>query len=767
MMIQKRRWLSMSLIMASLPSVAAFGNDGTERWAGFQGGGTSEATEPLPAIWNPESEKIRWTCDVPGYGQSSPVLIIVRPRDPSNRTCQRIGNSAPPRKEIRPKSAVHFEIRRQPLALAILSVVTRQNMPTIRMEWPPRIPRLIASSGIFLDSSLVPQQALPMHHLASDAAQASPSLLRLTGGAGRLLLVLVCSSLELLEPSSLRADEPASAAGTGQLELSPANAKLDDSPSQSMPLVTSSELELSTSRSSRESGKKVAPPTDAKPVTKVESSNIEPGKAAPAKTEPGKAEPDKVKPVPVAKVPVAQVPVAKVPVEAGKDSGAAAGPARLPKSSTPTPLPTRSGALQLEDQPTSSSKSENVLRSSASRGDSQQSKLDRDFSNERQDSDELPTGESLAEPDDVPLDQDEHPFDAPPAASPPADTRRAAPIVQGERHQFSQREQRIESSIQACLNYYLTHPENTTRRGPWALMHAALPVGVESEVLAGGRRVNTLGWLAFNGTCGRQNMFQPTRQGFRPNVGPGVQGHEGQFLAILAQSQVRGDYPLQINRRKYTVMDLARFEMATCRERSELTFKLIGLSFYLDPNQQWRDNRGHVWSLEKMLVEEMAQPINGAACGGVHRLMGLSYAIIQREEAGQPIVGPWQKAEVYINDYINYAMSLQNPDGSFSTNWLESRGMQPDVERKVQTTGHILEWLVFTLPDEHLRSPRILAALEFLLNTVGAEPQRDWPIGPRSHALRAMALYSQRVHGAEPGQMKSYVAGAATGRLTR
>lgn len=86
--------------------------------------------------------------------------------------------------------------------------------------------------------------------------------------------------------------------------------------------------------------------------------------------------------------------------------------------------------------------------------------------------------------------------------------------------------------------------------------------------------------------------------------------------------------------------------------------------------------------------------------------------------------------------------------------------MNPDIERRVQTSGHILEWLVYTLPDDHLRSPRIELGVEFLINTVGRELGRNWPIGPRGHALRAMALYRQRVFGAESGQLKSYVANA-------
>jgi hypothetical protein len=103
-------------------------------------------------------------------------------------------------------------------------------------------------------------------------------------------------------------------------------------------------------------------------------------------------------------------------------------------------------------------------------------------------------------------------------------------------------------------------------------------------------------------------------------------------------------------------------------------------------------------------------------------------------------------------------MTLQNPDGSFSTNWFEGRGNKPDMERKVQTTGHMLEWLLYTLPEDYLRSPRIQKSIEYLLSTVGRQPSYDWPIGPRGHALRALVLYNQRVFGAEQGALKQFVA---------
>ncbi len=366
----------------------------------------------------------------------------------------------------------------------------------------------------------------------------------------------------------------------------------------------------------------------------------------------------------------------------------------------------------------------------------------------------VPIVESQA--DDIPLDQDEHPYDAPAARS-SSESAAANRVIRDT----SLADEELRAGINRCLHYFLTHPENVAQRGPWALMHATLPFGVEAEVLAGNRRVNAIGWMCYNGLCAKQRIFQPTRQGFRTNIGPGVQGHEGQFLAILAQSRVQADYPIMVGNRKYTIQDLVRYEMASCREKSELTFKLIGLSQYLHQEQKWRDTRGHTWNLEKMVAEELAQPVIGAACGGTHRLMGLSFALSRRHAAGLPIVGHWQRAEVFIHDYVNYAMSLQNPDGSFSTEWFEGRAHELDVERQVQTTGHILEWLLFTLPEAELQSPKIKQSVEFLIENIGGDPSRNWPIGPRGHALRAMALYNQRVFGAELGQLRQTVAESA------
>jgi hypothetical protein len=351
-------------------------------------------------------------------------------------------------------------------------------------------------------------------------------------------------------------------------------------------------------------------------------------------------------------------------------------------------------------------------------------------------------GPLQSQPDDIPLEQEEHPFDVPAAKATKGERRLDSADASAEL--LSENDAETNRRIEACLNYYRTHHENVARRGPWALMHTILPYGVEIDVIAGKGKVNAIGWLCHNGVSARQRMFQPTKTGFRPNVGPGVQGHEGQFAAILAQSHVQSDYPLQIGKRKFELMDLVKYEMATCREKTELTFKLIAFAHYLEPNQTWRDNRGRPWSIEKLVAEELAQPINGAACGGTHRLMGLTCAIIRRQEAGLPLTGHFLRAEKFLDDFVAYTLTLQNPDGSFSTEWFERRANEPNVERKVQTTGHILEWLVYTVSDEHLRTPEIQKAVDFLLDNLGEKPEKDWPIGPQGHSLRALSLYQKR-----------------------
>ncbi|MEQ8788091.1 MAG: hypothetical protein RIC55_17415 [Pirellulaceae bacterium] len=309
----------------------------------------------------------------------------------------------------------------------------------------------------------------------------------------------------------------------------------------------------------------------------------------------------------------------------------------------------------------------------------------------------------------------------------------------------------LRDRIRDCLTYHFQRPEDASRRSPWGVMHALIAYGVDTDILAGGQKVNAIGWLCWNRPCNGQKLLGTSNGRLLAHQGPGVQGHHGQFLAMLAQSRVADEYMLKVDGKEFTVADLIEYEKQGCEPKSELTFKLIGLSHYLPSDATWTNRHGD-WDIERLIREELAQPVIGAACGGTHRMMGFSYAIKQRKKEDKPIEGQWLRAEKFVNDFHDYTFRLQNRDGSFSTNWFEGRGSSPDIDRRLQTTGHILEWLIYSLPEEQLRERRMVRSVDYLTRLMLQNPSHSWEIGPKGHALHALVLYDQKVFGNDIGK---------------
>ncbi len=283
---------------------------------------------------------------------------------------------------------------------------------------------------------------------------------------------------------------------------------------------------------------------------------------------------------------------------------------------------------------------------------------------------------------------------------------------------------------------------------PWEVMHAIIAFGVDTQIYKegpAGEKVNAIGYMCYNYPCRDQRMLLINRGKIDASRGVGVQGHGGQFLAILAQSHVRSDYPMMVEGKQFTLSDLINREMDTCVAGEELTFKLIAMAHYLDPDATWTTPDGQKWSIERLVREELKAPIRGAACGGTHRLMGYAYAVKKRAQKGKEITGDFKRAQIYLRDYHHYTFGLQNPDGSFSTAWFERKGNDPSIDRRIKTTGHILEWISFSLSDEELRDPRMVKAVDYLASTMLANDGHTWEIGPLGHALHALLIYEQRV----------------------
>ena len=309
----------------------------------------------------------------------------------------------------------------------------------------------------------------------------------------------------------------------------------------------------------------------------------------------------------------------------------------------------------------------------------------------------------------------------------------------------------LRSRLRECLAYYYFRPENVAIRSPWGAMHAMIAYGVDSELIVGDKRVNAIGYLNYNGACNGLQLFYTENGKLQTRIGPGVQGHPAQYLAMLAQSRVKTDFPMLVDGRRFTVADLIQHEKETCRPKTELTFKLIAFMHYLKSNDKWKSNDGQDWDMQRLIKEELAQPIVGAACGGTHRMTGFSYAVRKRQQRGEPFTGQWQRAKTFVEDFHEYAFRLQNPDGSFSTNWFAGRADDPTATRRLETTGHITEWLTYSLNKEQLVEPRMLKSVSYLANLLIENRDEKWGIGPLGHGLHALAMYDERIFGGQPG----------------
>lgn len=311
----------------------------------------------------------------------------------------------------------------------------------------------------------------------------------------------------------------------------------------------------------------------------------------------------------------------------------------------------------------------------------------------------------------------------------------------------------LRSRIRQVLRFYFNNPPDVSRYTPWEILHYAIAFGVDAQIKTGSQTANAIGWLCWNYPARGQTLFSATgnpRQ-LAVHIGPGIEGHEGQVLALLALSKVRRDFVIKVNGTDFTVEDLIRHEQSTCDLGSELTFQLLALSHYLNSEDSWRSDAGEQFTIERLLQSELAQQVNGAACGGTHRLMGISYALNRRRHRDEELTTLWRRAEKYLQDYQKYVMSLQNPDGSFSSNWFQRRGVTSDYQRSLYTSGHIVEWLLFSVDDAMLLHERVLKAVDFLCSNLYAHRRDRLDMGTIGHALRALTIFDERVFGAKPG----------------
>ncbi|TWU07628.1 outer membrane protein assembly factor BamB family protein [Stieleria varia] len=64
-------WFSVWIVVLNFAAMSLMADDG---WTGFRGDGSGNTVAELPTVWSSE-QGIAWRADIPGYGQSSPVVF--------------------------------------------------------------------------------------------------------------------------------------------------------------------------------------------------------------------------------------------------------------------------------------------------------------------------------------------------------------------------------------------------------------------------------------------------------------------------------------------------------------------------------------------------------------------------------------------------------------------------------------------------------------------------------------------------------------------
>lgn len=295
---------------------------------------------------------------------------------------------------------------------------------------------------------------------------------------------------------------------------------------------------------------------------------------------------------------------------------------------------------------------------------------------------------------------------------------------------------------------------------PWQIMHGLLGLRRDFIISHEKQTVNGLEWIASGPRFRNEAWFERTKFGGRAHpysVPYAFEGHVNQLLAILSMSGLPLDYEFETATGPIKMRDMLANAQKTVNDREEITWTLWALSRYLPPDAQWRNAQGELWSIERMVKLQVDKPLQGSPCGGTHGLFALAHARNIYLRKGKPLRGVWLEAEQKIRRYTQTARMQQNSDGTLSSNFFKGREYKQDFDKRMESAGHILEFLMIALPQEELSQPWVRRAIEATCRDLMNNRHEYVSCSPLYHTVNALSTYLERV---APSTAPQQVAGA-------
>ena len=317
----------------------------------------------------------------------------------------------------------------------------------------------------------------------------------------------------------------------------------------------------------------------------------------------------------------------------------------------------------------------------------------------------------------------------------------------------------LRRQLEEVLDWTYTNRHlNLRDHAAWQVMHGALVYKQDFvvEIEPGGERKPAVDYLLAGGKM-KGWTFEPgsvldaatDRRGLRAVLEAGSktgQGHAEQWLANLAQCNFPPTQTIVVDGRTYTIADyVSQVQLDVPRNvLREYSWTLSALTAYMPTDAKWTASDGQEWSIARLVEIEAEQELSTSACGGTHRLGGLTVALLRHLQQGGQLEGVWQAAEEKIQEAIQTAKQYQNPDGSFSANYFQRGGKSADLTSDVAVTGHIFEFLTLALKDSELTEDWVKRAAAHLVEVLDKTKEVALECGSLYHAAHGLDIYHTR-----------------------
>lgn len=309
----------------------------------------------------------------------------------------------------------------------------------------------------------------------------------------------------------------------------------------------------------------------------------------------------------------------------------------------------------------------------------------------------------------------------------------------------------LKTRIDAAIDHIRAR-DLRTDHGFWTIFHGILGMGLDTQLYdeTTGKRTRAIDVIREGGPL-RGMAFPRTPEGLDVQMGPTYvgQGHQDQFVAEMMQWGLPANTPWVVQGHKHTFEDFIKLSRArtSLKDKQELSWAIIVVGQHYGTDHAWSNENGEKIKFEDVVRYELDQPVNGAACGGTHRLFGLTWAYFLHRKRGGAKEGVWKEVALKLEDHKRNAKEKQNKDGSLSTNFFASSGADADNTKRINSTGHTFEWLALYLTEEEIRAPWVEDAANALCRAILENRDATVDGGSLYHAAHGLNLYRDRRFG--------------------